>query len=201
MNDRIGLSTICREAYSTYYSPALSLCPERRGFALCLLLVKKILTTWVNVNLNKLICFCLPAIICSGCGEALTESEQRARKLTHPDSKLRFLAESGIVECQTTLAHCYCDLQQYKEAMKWMRLAADQGYANAQYNLGLWYESGQGVPINNVEAYARFSAAAAGGYGKAVSARDNAAKQLAPEQLAQGQKRATELLEKIGSGK
>jgi len=25
MNDRIGLSTICREAYSTYYSPALSL--------------------------------------------------------------------------------------------------------------------------------------------------------------------------------
>ena len=30
--------------------------------------------------------------------------------------------------------------QDYKEAVKWYRLAAEQGDASAQYNLGLMYE-------------------------------------------------------------
>ena len=29
--------------------------------------------------------------------------------------------------------------QDYGEAVKWYRRAADQGDAQAQYNLGLWY--------------------------------------------------------------
>ena len=32
----------------------------------------------------------------------------------------------------------------YKEAMKRFRLAADQGNANAQYNLGVAYDNGRG---------------------------------------------------------
>ena len=141
--------------------------PRAAGFCLCLLLVKKTLTTWVNVNLNKLICFCLPAIICSGCGEALTESEQRARKLTHPDSKLRFLAESGRVECQTTLAHCYCDLQQYKEAMKWYRAAARQGDASALNEIGDMYRFGTGVLQDDAEAVKWYGLAADQGLAEA----------------------------------
>jgi TPR repeat protein len=39
-----------------------------------------------------------------------------------------------------------------KEAMKWYRLAADQGYASAQNNLGLMYANGQGVPKDDKEA-------------------------------------------------
>jgi TPR repeat protein len=42
--------------------------------------------------------------------------------------------------------------QNYTEAMKWYRLAADQGNAGAQSNLGNMYEFGQGVPQNYAEA-------------------------------------------------
>ena len=37
------------------------------------------------------------------------------------------------------------------EAVKWYRKAADQGYAKAQYNLGVMYYSGDGVPENDVK--------------------------------------------------
>ena len=36
--------------------------------------------------------------------------------------------------------------------MKWYRLAAEQGDAQAQNNLGLMYDAGQGVPQVNAEA-------------------------------------------------
>ena len=42
--------------------------------------------------------------------------------------------------------------QDYAEAVKWYRLAADQGKASAQYNLGVMYERGQGVPHDYAEA-------------------------------------------------
>ena len=35
--------------------------------------------------------------------------------------------------------------QDYTEAFRWFRKAADQGYAEAQYNLGLMYANGHGV--------------------------------------------------------
>ena len=33
--------------------------------------------------------------------------------------------------------------QDYAEAVRWYRLAADQGYASAQYNLGVMYNNGK----------------------------------------------------------
>ena len=36
--------------------------------------------------------------------------------------------------------------QNYKTAVKWYRLAAKQGHAKAQFNLGLTYYCGKGVP-------------------------------------------------------
>ncbi len=36
--------------------------------------------------------------------------------------------------------------QDYQEALKWYRLAAEQGNAIAQYNLGFMYDNGEGVP-------------------------------------------------------
>jgi hypothetical protein len=38
------------------------------------------------------------------------------------------------------------------EAVRWYRLAAEQGNASAQYNLGNMYDSGEGVPENDAEA-------------------------------------------------
>ena len=46
------------------------------------------------------------------------------------------------------------------EALKWHRLAADQGHAKAQFTLGLIYAEGLGVPKNNVEAAKWFHLAA-----------------------------------------
>ena len=40
----------------------------------------------------------------------------------------------------------------YSEAVKWYRKAAEQGNKQAQYNLGVCYESGRGVPQDYSEA-------------------------------------------------
>ena len=42
--------------------------------------------------------------------------------------------------------------QDYSEAMRWFRLAAEQGHAEAQFNLGARYATGRGVPEDDREA-------------------------------------------------
>ncbi|MEQ1584169.1 MAG: tetratricopeptide repeat protein, partial [Candidatus Nitrotoga sp.] len=54
-------------------------------------------------------------------------------------------------------------VQDYKEAVKWYRLAAAQGDAVAQYNLGLSYALGQGVLQDYKEAVKWYRLAAAQG--------------------------------------
>ena len=41
----------------------------------------------------------------------------------------------------------------YVEALKWLTRASEQGLADAQYNLGLMYASGTGIPADFVSAY------------------------------------------------
>ena len=48
--------------------------------------------------------------------------------------------------------HGYGVPQDYSEAAKWYRLAADQGLAEAQIDLGRLYEDGHGVPQDYTEA-------------------------------------------------
>jgi TPR repeat protein len=50
--------------------------------------------------------------------------------------------------------------QNYAEAVKWFRLAADQGNLDAQLNLGRKYTFGVGVPQNHAEAFKWFRLAA-----------------------------------------
>ena len=47
--------------------------------------------------------------------------------------------------------------------MKWYRLAADQGDAGAQFNLGGMYAQGVGVPQDHVLAHMWFNLSAAQG--------------------------------------
>lgn len=42
--------------------------------------------------------------------------------------------------------------QDYVEAAKWYRKAADKGYTMAQFNLGLMYRDGEGVKQNRTVA-------------------------------------------------
>ncbi len=53
--------------------------------------------------------------------------------------------------------------QNYEEAAKWYRAAAEQECAPAQCNLGLCYETGRGVPQNVREAVRWFCRAARAG--------------------------------------
>ncbi len=68
--------------------------------------------------------------------------------------------------------------QDHAEAVQWYGKAADQGVAVAQFNLGLAYDDGQGVPQNLLAAYAWFTIAAANGYTKAEKGMANTKKKI-----------------------
>lgn len=48
--------------------------------------------------------------------------------------------------------------------MRWYRLAAEQGYADAQFRLGLMYAEGRGVAKDDAEAVRWYQLAAAQGH-------------------------------------
>jgi TPR repeat protein len=52
----------------------------------------------------------------------------------------------------------------YRQAAEWFRRAAEQNCAQAQFNLGVLYQTGLGVPLNYGEAYKWFTLAIQGGY-------------------------------------
>ena len=60
----------------------------------------------------------------------------------------------------------------FKEALKWYRLAAKQGLGSAQVNLGAMYYEGQGAAEDFVRAYMWLSIPAAKGNPDAVRLRD-----------------------------
>ena len=61
----------------------------------------------------------------------------------------------------------------YKEAVKWYKLAADQGNEEAQYKLGNCYYNGNGVDKNIEEAVKWYKLAAEQGHAKARNALDS----------------------------
>src|SRR5260221_11633541 len=81
------------------------------------------------------------------------QSEADGKLLTD----IRAKAEKGNAECQYVLGLTFTFgylgvAQDYAEAVKWYRKAADQNYAWAESNLGAFYEQGQGVVKDDVEA-------------------------------------------------
>ena len=55
------------------------------------------------------------------------------------------------------------------EAARWYLKAAEQGDADAQFNLGVMHANGEGVPKNDAEAVRRYRKAAKQGLAKAQS--------------------------------
>ena len=83
------------------------------------------------------------------------------------------------------------------EAVKWFRKSAEQGHALAQFNLGMAYEDGRGVPQDFVKAHTWFNLAASRATDTAL--RDQAAKnrdmlaaKMMPDQIAEAQRFASE---------
>jgi TPR repeat protein len=80
----------------------------------------------------------------------------------------------------------------YKTALRLIRPLAEQGYANAQYNLGVFYDNGLGVPQDRIRAYMWLSLAAMQGRDRAAAFRDLVARLMTPGQLAEAQKLSRE---------
>ena len=73
--------------------------------------------------------------------------------------------------------------------MRWFRRDADQGVAEAQFNLGVSYAKGQGVLKDSVRAHMWFNIAGANGNEAARKQRDNLEADMTRAEIS----RATEL--------
>ena len=76
-----------------------------------------------------------------------------------------------------------------------VRNAADQGFAQAQYNLGGMYARGFGVPADDVLAYMWVNLAAAQGILNSRQSRDLFAERMTREEIAEAQRMSREWLE------
>ena len=76
----------------------------------------------------------------------------------------RPLAEQGNAEAQYNLDRSYLNLGVADQALVWARKAADQGYAPAQVELGMWYDMGIVVPQDYAQAAAWWRKAAEQGF-------------------------------------
>jgi hypothetical protein len=80
--------------------------------------------------------------------------------------------------------------QDYAEAMRWYRLAAEQGDADAQGNLGVMYDTGTGVPQDYVAAHMWFNLSAAQGDASGSKNRNRMANKMTSAQIAEAQRLA-----------
>ena len=110
------------------------------------------------------------------------------------------LAAQGNAEAQNSLGELYAKgqgvPQDYAQARQWYEKAAAQGNALAQNNLAELYFAGLGVPQDYVRAYLWVSLAAVHMRGdeqkQAAENRDDVARHMTPEQIADA-KRLTQL--------
>lgn len=87
----------------------------------------------------------------------------------------------------------------HRRALEWYALAARRGHPQAQYQLGLMYDAGYGVPRDVVRAHAWLTVAASVGDDTAQAGRDLTARQLPPAALAEAERLARLLRERIES--
>lgn len=76
----------------------------------------------------------------------------------------------------------------YATAVRLIRPLAEQGDASAQYNLGVFYDNGLGVPQDKVRAYMWLNLSAAQGREGAAAFRDLIARRMTPAQIEEAQK-------------
>jgi TPR repeat protein len=80
----------------------------------------------------------------------------------------------------------------YATAVRLIRPLAEQGDASAQYNLGVFYDNGLGVPQDHVRALMWLNLSAAQGKDGAATFRDLIARRMTPAQIAEARKLARE---------
>jgi TPR repeat protein len=112
-------------------------------------------------------------------------------------SDCRAQAEKGNASAQSNLGVMYFKgrggvLQDYKEAAKWFRLAADNDDTEAKFYLGLAYVLGNGVPQDNVMAHMYWNLAARDGHKEAIEGRGMVTEDMTQSEIEKAQKLAKE---------
>jgi hypothetical protein len=82
-------------------------------------------------------------------------------------------------------------IARYKEAFRLFRLAAEQGDAGAQFNLGVMYNNGKGVPQDYVSAHMWFNLSGSNGDKDAVEKRNIVEKKMTKDQISEAQRLAS----------
>ena len=78
----------------------------------------------------------------------------------------------------------------HAEAVRWLQMAADQGDAESQMNLGVAMASGMVGPVDKVAVYMWFTLAARQNAPRAAEARDRIARSMSRAEIAQGERQA-----------
>ena len=135
----------------------------------------------------------------SALGPSPSHAQQpRFDRIDPPLDDMRAKAERGDGQAQFNLGVRYDGgfWSRPQEAVRWYRLAANQGNARAQASLGLMFGKGRGVLRDYVEAHLWSNLAAAQLTGedrdRAVKNRDDVAERMTAEQIAEAQRRARE---------
>lgn len=106
----------------------------------------------------------------------------------------RLAAEQGDPEAQDGLGMLLRDgrgvAQDYAEALKWFHKAVAKTYLPAYYHLGEMFAAGQGMKQDYQRAYMWFSLGTRYDATDPIAARDEAARYLTPQQVAEAQKMA-----------
>jgi hypothetical protein len=82
--------------------------------------------------------------------------------------------------------------QDYKGAVQWYQLAAEQGDAVAQVDLGLMYDQGKGVLQDYAQAHKWFNLAGSNGDVSGLKNREIVARKMTPGQITEAQRLARE---------
>ena len=140
----------------------------------------------MKIELTALLAFCL--CWAAGCGDGKTVEQK---------------AEAGDAEAQYLLGlrcatqHLRTGQGKSKEAAKWFRKAAEQALAEAQFELGLLYECGEGgVPQEAVTAFAWYNIAQVNGDAKAGEWKSAIAKEMTADQIAKAEALAKVMIKK-----
>jgi TPR repeat protein len=83
----------------------------------------------------------------------------------------------------------------YKQSIYWFMMAAEQGHTSSQHSLGVIYAEGRGVPRDLLQAYVWSSLAASQGHEGGQTNRDVLERAMTPEQVAEAQRLARELMQ------
>ena len=130
-----------------------------------------------QIHENQIYYFALIATL-TGCVNQIQVQSQAQNQscqelyLTNPQSAINICQNELIqnpnnAELQFYLGVAYRLEENYTQAIEWFTKSANQGLAEAEYNLGVMYYNGQGVKRDYPKAFELFTKSANQGYAKA----------------------------------